>query len=402
MHDTMHLATRSGAEHDVIVVGARCAGAATALLLARQGLDVLVVDRAALPSDTLSTHALARGGVVQLDRWGLLDDVVASGAPPIRTVTFHSGDMVVEKAVKDRAGVQFLLAPRRHVLDTILAEAATDAGAHLLLETAVTAVRRDATGRVTGVWTRAADGTQREHRARFVVGADGVRSRTARSVGAATIDERPSPNGTAYLYVADLDSAGFEFHLGAESRFAGVFPTHAGEANVFVCAPAVEMPVGARAGISAFLDLLGRTSPSLAARVARARITSPVRAAVGLPNVVRQPFGPGWALVGDAGYHRDPITGHGMTDAFRDAELLARAIGDVVAGRRTEAQALDGYASERLDALRPIFEITCRLVQAPPPDEFTVLQKALSDCIEREALALAALPSPTARVPVAA
>ena len=77
--------------HDVIVVGARCAGAATAMLLAERGHDVLVVDRAVLPSDTVSTHSIARGGIVQLQRWGLLDDVLASGAPPLREVVFHAG-----------------------------------------------------------------------------------------------------------------------------------------------------------------------------------------------------------------------------------------------------------------------------------------------------------------------
>src|SRR3954468_2350551 len=95
---------------DVVVVGARCAGAATAMLLAREGVDVVVLDRADFPSDTLSTHAIARGGMVQLARWGLLDEVVASGAPPIRTVTFHLPGEELIKDVRDAAGVDHLLA----------------------------------------------------------------------------------------------------------------------------------------------------------------------------------------------------------------------------------------------------------------------------------------------------
>ena len=120
-------------DYDVIVVGARAAGAATAMLLARAGHDVLVVDRAQLPSDTTSTHSLVRGGVVQLSRWGLLDEVLDSGAPPVRTVLFQQyGDGATQPLrlpVKDKAGVDMMLAPRRYVLDAILADAAVRAGA---------------------------------------------------------------------------------------------------------------------------------------------------------------------------------------------------------------------------------------------------------------------------------
>src|SRR5690348_3715760 len=118
---------RRPTHHDVIVVGARAAGAATAMLLARHGHDVLVVDRAELPSDTLSTHSIARSGVVQLDRWGLLDRVLASGAPAIRDVAFHVGEACTRRRIKAYAGVDLLVAPRRHVLDAILADAAVAA-----------------------------------------------------------------------------------------------------------------------------------------------------------------------------------------------------------------------------------------------------------------------------------
>ncbi len=223
---------------EVIVVGARCAGAATAMLLARQGREVLIVDRAAFPSDTLSTHAIARGGVVQLARWGLLDEVVASGAPPIRRVTFQIGqDPVLHKEVKESAGVDHLIAPRRHVLDTILLNAAVDAGARFESGVTVSDVLRDETGRVVGVTARDAEGRVREIRARFVVGADGVRSRIARAVGAGMIDERPSNAATHYAYVSGLDADGFEFHVG-DNAFSGVFPTNDDEANVWICHPA--------------------------------------------------------------------------------------------------------------------------------------------------------------------
>jgi 2-polyprenyl-6-methoxyphenol hydroxylase-like FAD-dependent oxidoreductase len=384
------------AEDPVVVVGARCAGAATAMLLARQGHDVLVVDRVGLPSDTLSTHALSRGGVVQLARWGLLDAVVGSGAPTIRTVGFHFDDGRVERrTVKDRAGVDFLIAPRRHVLDTMVLSAAVDAGARFAGGVSVTGVATDRSGRVVGVDARDRDGAPLRIPARFVVGADGLRSRVARAVGAGVVDERPSTSSTSYSYVAGPAWDGFEFHL-RPGTFAGVFPTHGGEAAVWVCCPAGLGGVADRGGPergAPFLQLLERAAPSLAERVRGARSMSPVRGAACLPNVVRAAAGDGWALVGDAGHHRDPITGHGITDAFRDAELLAGALGRALRGQLPERDALAAYTEARDLALAPIFDVTCRLAAYPPLDEFVALQRQLSSLLDAEAAWLAALPA---------
>jgi 2-polyprenyl-6-methoxyphenol hydroxylase-like FAD-dependent oxidoreductase len=381
--------TGAGDGHEVVVVGARCAGAATALLLARQGHDVLVVDRARFPSDTMSTHAIARGGVVQLARWGLLDAVVGSGAPPIRSVAFHFHDGRVDRRiVKERAGVDLLVAPRRYVLDTLLLSAALEAGAGFASGVTVTGVGRDRSGRTVGVDVRDGDGRRRRIPAGFVVGADGVRSRIADAVGAAVVDERPSTAATYYAYVAGPAWEGFEFHV-RPGTFAGVFPTHRGEAAVWVSCPAGPPGTGRTAG---FLRLLDRAAPSLAVRVRQARTVTPVRTAARLPNHVRAASGPGWALVGDAGYHRDPITGHGITDAFRDAELLAGHLGRALRGEVPEQQALTAYAGDRDRALAPIFDVTCQLASFPPVDEFTALQKQLSTLLDAEAAWLAALP----------
>jgi flavin-dependent dehydrogenase len=372
--------------HDVVVVGARVAGAATAMLLARSGLDVVVVDRAAFPSDTLSTHAIARGGVVQLARWGLLDAVVASGAPKIRRVEFHlPGGETDERAVKERHGLDYLVAPRRHVLDALLQQAAVDAGAQLRTGVAVHGVVTDDVGRVTGVTVTdgaTGDNGVRTIGAGLVIGADGVHSRIARAVDAAVIDERPSDGAGQYTYVTGFAPDAFEFHV-TDGLFAGVFPTHGGEANLWVCSPADVSVLSGRGDerIAKFLELLATAAPSLAERVRSAEITAPVRGAARYPNHVRQAFGPGWALVGDAGYHRDPVTGHGITDAFRDAELLATNVDDLAV-----------YAEERDRALAPIFDLTCRLGAYPPVDEFVALQKQLSVLLEREADALASRP----------
>ena len=385
--------------YDVVVVGARCAGAATAMLLARSGHSVLLLDRARLPSDTLSTHSLARGGVVQLARWGLLDEVLATGAPAIRSVSFQrydEGGGQIRMSVKDRAGVDLLLAPRRQVLDDVLARAAVRAGAELHDRTSVDGVLRDACGRVVGVRTTGPDGVRSTVHARLVVGADGVRSRMAKALAAPVVEEHAPSGACLYAYADGVDWDGFEFHLGVDT-FAGVFPTHAGEANVWLMQPASVardlLHAGARRS-QAWQETLDRTVPALGERVRAGSRTTSVRGAVGLPNHVRQATGAGWALVGDAAYHRDPITGHGMTDSFRDAELLAHSAHEALLEPAREVEAMAGYEWRRRAALEPTFRLTRQLGAFPEPDRFTELQRELSRALEAEALELAALPVP--------
>ena len=381
---------------DVVVVGARCAGAATALLLARAGHDVVVVDRATFPSDTLSTHSIARGGVVQLARWGLLDRVVGSGAPQIRRVEFHTGGALTVRTVKDRHGVDFLVAPRRHVLDPLLQDAAVAAGARLRTGTTVTGVVRDWTGRAVGITGRSEAGAV-EVRARLVVGADGLKSRVARSVGAPILERRASASATHYAYFAGAWPA-MEYHLGDES-FAGVFPTHDGTACVWVCAPdrwALEHRRHHSSIDAALRAMISATSPTLAGRLDDAVATSAARGMMSIPNQIREPAGDGWALVGDAGYHRDAITGHGISDAFRDAELLAAALDRALRHPNDEREALSAYRTEREAMLREIFELTCELSQMPPLGRFIELQKELGVAIDRHAGKLAARTLPAA------
>ena len=380
----------------MVVVGGRCAGAATAMLLADAGHDVVVVDRAGLPSDTTSTHSLARGGVVQLQRWGLLDAVLASGAPPLRTATFRRYDAdapaPLRLTVKERAGVDLVLAPRRRVLDDLLLQAAVDAGATVLDRTRVRELVRDDRGRVVGV--RAADqrGRTVEVGARWVVGADGVRSRVADLAGAAVVEQHPPGGSCFYTYVGDVDWDGLEFDLG-DGVFAGVFPTHGDAACVWLVQPAgapVPTVPGGRA--EAWLEVLRRRVPELGERVAGGTLLEPLRGAVGLPNHRRETAGPGWALVGDAGYHRDPITAHGITDAFRDAELLAEALDRALRDRPSEPAALAAYRQARDQAVAETFRLTCALGAFPAPEEFARLQGELSRALDVEATALAARP----------
>src|SRR5215468_1279058 len=393
----MHTVNRS--HHDVVIVGGRVAGSATAMLLARLGHDVAVVERALFPSDTVSTHSIARSGVVQLRRWGLLDAVLASGAPAIRQVTFHALGEPVSRTIKHKAGVGFLVAPRRYVLDTILAAAAGRAGADVRHGVTVTGVQRDRRGRVAGVYGHDRGGAPIEIGARYVIGADGLHSRVAHSVGAAINEARPAGGAIQYAYYAGIRWTGMEFFV-AERSFAGVFPTHHGQACIWVCTPAADArAVRRRTGsrVQAFGELLEGSAPQLAERLRHARQTSPVQGMLRQPNQLRQAFGPGWALVGDAGYHRDAVTAHGISDAFRDAELLAAAVDQALGAGAEETAAFALYQQQRDQALREIFEIICRLAAHPAVPAFIELQKQLSAANDKEATALACWPIPGER-----
>jgi flavin-dependent dehydrogenase len=332
---------------DVIIIGGRVAGASTALLLARAGLRVLVVERARRGSDTVSTHALMRGGVLQLYRWGLLDRVAATGAPPVRLVTFHYGHDSMPVTLKPYAGVDALYAPRRTVLDALLVGAAEEAGARFGFGVAMTDVARDHAGRVIGVVVRDHLGATWTERAGLVVAADGRTSLVASQVGAPTVVA--GSHAAAYVYgywpAADLD--GYHWYYG-DGLSAGVIPTNDGLACVFAAGPAAVLAARMRHSrpLDAARDLLARLDRRLT-DLTRGAPLGPVRFFRGLPARLRQPHGPGWALVGDAGWWKDPLSTYGITDAFRDAELLARA---VVAGAGSDHAmriALCRYQAER-------------------------------------------------------
>jgi flavin-dependent dehydrogenase len=394
----MQSANRS--RHDVVVVGARVAGSATAMLLARLGHDVVVVDQASFPSDTPSTHSIARSGVVQLRRWGLLEVVLDSGAPAIRQVTFNAAGESVRRPIKHKAGVDLVVAPRRYVLDTILAGAAERAGAQVRTGVTVTGVRRDGRGRVAGVDGHDRAGAAVQIDARWIVGADGLGSRVARSVGAALTEVRPAGGAAQYAYYAGIPWAGMEFFV-AERSFAGVFPTHQGQACIWVCNPSADAGAvrrSSRSRVEAFDQLLERSAPQLAERLRQARRTSPVQGMLRQPNQLRQAFGPGWALVGDAGYYRDAVTAYGISDAFRDAELLAVALDQALRADAEETTALARYQQQRDQALREVFEITCRLAAYPSVPTFVELQKQLAGAIDQQAAALAARSIPCQRL----
>ncbi len=346
---------------DAVVVGARVAGASTALLLARAGLRVLVVDRARRGSDTLSTHALMRGGVLQLQRWGVLDRVAATGVPPVRRVTFHYGAESLPVALKPSAGVDALYAPRRTVLDALLVDAAEEAGARFRFGWAVTDLARDRAGRVVGVVLRDPGGAGRVEKARLVVGADGRGSVVAARVAAPIIAAGAHVGAYAYGYWPAGDLDGYHWYYG-DGLSAGAIPTNDGLACVFVGGPAAVVAAATRhrRPLAGQRELLARLDGRLAARAA-APPDGPVRVFRGMPARLRRPYGPGWALVGDSGWWKDPLSTHGITAALHDAELLAAAVVAGAASDRAAELALADYQERRDRLAVPMHHIVDRL-----------------------------------------
>lgn len=342
----------SRSSYDVIVVGARAAGAATALLLARRGLRVLALDRAAYGSDTLSTHALMRPAVMLLNRWGVLDEVRASGAPPIRRVTFHYPDEHVPVDLAPSDGVDALFAPRRSVLDRLLVDAARNAGAEVRFGVIVDDLQKDESGRVVGVVARDELGHALMPRADLVVGADGIRSVVALAARAQLTQQAGAGSTVVYGYYRNIEATGFEWFY-APGASAGLIPTNDDELCVFVGGPMIRFRTAGTGLTGRFGPLLDEAFPDLAARLRAGRLSARLRGFGGVVGYYRRPFGPGWALVGDAGHFRDPITTHGISDAFRDAECIAR----VLDGTLTFAQ----YEDLRNSVTAVLFALTERI-----------------------------------------
>jgi menaquinone-9 beta-reductase len=319
--------THRAREYDAIVVGARAAGAATAMLLGRAGKRVLLLDRSAYGTDTLSTHALLRGGVLQLHRWGLLDTVRRAGTPPIHRTRFHYGDDVVDVAIRAQHGFDALYAPRRTLLDRILVDAALDAGVEVRYGLRVTALLQEGHGRVEGISGQDADGVEVAAAAPIVIGADGLKSTIARLVDAPIEQVTNTASAFVYGYFAGLGVGAYDWYF-RPGVSAGVIPTNDGVANVFVGLPAARFLGNAHTyGVETlFRAVLRAAAPATARVLANAAPVGRYRIFPGREGHMRRAHGPGWALVGDAGYFKDPLTAHGITDALRDAELLARSL----------------------------------------------------------------------------
>jgi flavin-dependent dehydrogenase len=361
--------------YDAIIVGARCAGAPTAMLLARQGYRVLLVDRATFPSDTFRNHALLQPALLQLRAWGLLDDVIATGCPPIREVTQDLGDFALTGALPLAEGLEGLYAPRRKYLDAILVNAAVRAGAELREGFAVQNLLWDG-DHVIGIEGRTMAGTVVTEQARLVVGADGLHSIVARCVDAPITGAHPTLTWIYYSYWDGVPMPGLELYRRDDVAMLG-FPTNDGLTCVAAFGP-VEGYHRFRADYEHnFYAALDRV-PEFAARVRGGTRAERWVGTADLPNFFRKPFGAGWALVGDAGYHKDPVTANGISDAFRDADLLAEAIDAGFTGRLPLDQALAAYEQARDAVATPLFAGTCQAATfGPLPPEMLALRAAL-------------------------
>ena len=353
-------------EYDAIVVGARCAGAPTAMLLARRGYRVVVVDRAAFPSDTMSTHVIHAPGVASLRRWGLCDQVVASGCPPIDTYSFDFGQFTIRGTPRPHGGDSTAYAPRRTVLDKVLVDAADRAGAEVRERFTVEGVLVE-DGVVVGIRGHGERGRTVEERARVVIGADGRGSQVARAVRAEEYHAKPMLQWSCYTYWSHLPTDGFETVIRPDRGWAAA-PTNEGLTVLGVAWPYAEAQAY-RADVEANYLRTLELAPEFAGRVRAATRVERFRGAA-VPNFFRRPYGPGWALVGDAGYTRDPVTAQGISDAFRDAEHCSSALDEALTGVRAFEDALGDYQRARDAQVLPIYDFTTQLatLEGPPPD----------------------------------
>ena len=384
----LHLAQKT--DYDVVVVGARASGAATALLLSRGGARVLLVDRDPRIEDTLSTHALMRPAVELLAAWGCLEQATR-GAEAVNVTTFTYGTERIAIPVKPKPGMPGLYAPRRTVLDNTLIDAARSAGATVALGQSCDALLRNADGRVTGVRLMSRDGTTLDVTAGLVVGADGRASTVARMVRAETRAASTDASATAYTYVAGLPNEGYRWYYG-EDTAAGLIPTGEGLHCLFTsCRPS---EFRHRFGADAFhgaTQILSAWEPGIAEQLKSQGPAEKMRRFLGAPGHIKAAHGPGWALVGDAGYFKDPASAHGISDALMDADRLARAYlscpGD-----------LSPYEVERDHHALPLFRATQEM--AALKWDFPRLQQlhqTLSLCMKEESAGIEARQAPVAR-----
>jgi 2-polyprenyl-6-methoxyphenol hydroxylase-like FAD-dependent oxidoreductase len=362
--------------YDAIVVGARCAGSPTAMLLARRGHRVLLVDRTTFPADTVSTHLIHPPGVASLERWALLDRVVATGSPPIDTYAFDFGPFTISGGPGTEE-TPAAYAPRRTALDKLLVDAASAAGAEVRERFTVESlvVEND---RVVGIRGHEKGGKTVTERATVVIGADGRYSLVADAVGAQEYNVKPRLQASYYTYWSGLPMSGrFETALRPGLGYAA-WPTN-DDLTLVIAGRSIDEFEAMKSDIEgSFLETLELVAPAFSDRVRGAKreerfVGTSVR------GYLRKPFGAGWALVGDAGYNKDFITAQGIHDAFRDAELCATALDEAFADGRSFESALSDYQARRDEQVLPMYEFTAELAAlSPPPPELQQLLSAVS------------------------
>lgn len=364
--------------YDAIVVGARCAGGPTAMLLARKGYKVLLLDRATFPSDMpLSTHYVHQTGIARLRCWGLLDELAASNCPSITTNRFDYGAFTLTGSPLPCETTTEAYAPRRKALDPILANAAAKSGAELREGFSVQDLVWDK-DRVTGIRGRDKSGVTVTESASIVIGADGMHSLVARAVQAPEYNTKPQLEGAYFSYWSGVQLPSWHLWLRPNRVIFG-YNTNDGVALVGVAWAFQDFPA-VKADIEGnHMAVVAEHAPDLAEQMRSGRREERFVGGA-IPNYLRKPYGPGWALVGDAGFQKDPCTASGITDAFRCAEWLTEAIDTGASGRQPLEQAMAEYERRRNQAVLAYYELTCQLATlAPPPPEIAQLLEALQN-----------------------
>jgi flavin-dependent dehydrogenase len=345
------------------------------MLLAQRGYRVLMLDKGAFPSDIMSTHYIHQPGVAALKRWGLLDQVAATNCPPMTSVSADLGPFTITGTPPPAGDVNTALCPRRRYLDKILVDAAVAAGAELRENFTVHELIDEA-GSVCGIRGRSSGATI-EEQTRIVIGADGVHSVVARIEQPAEYESAGSHSCGYYAYYSGIDCDRPTIYYRG-NRLLYSFPTNDGLTCLAQEWPSAEFQQF-RSDIEGNFNQTLQLVPELAEAVEAGRREERFEGTADMPNFFRKPFGSGWALVGDSGYHKDPVTGQGITDAFRDAELLAGAIDAGFSGRRPLEDALAEYEQRRNAVAMPMYQLTLQQVTfEPPPPEMLQLMTAVA------------------------
>ncbi|HEX7262898.1 MAG TPA: FAD-dependent monooxygenase [Candidatus Dormibacteraeota bacterium] len=377
-------------EYDALIVGGRVAGASLALLLARQGRRVLVADRDEFPSDTMSTHFMSLVGVGALKKLGVIDDILGAG---FRRITRHRtwiGDCCFEGPAGPPG--TFSLSPRRDVLDSALLGHATKAGAQFEQRTRVDSLVTEG-GRVVGAVLQTAGGDRREVRARVVVGADGKSSRVAGWVGATEYDAVPAMRPVYYGYFHGIEprpEATVELMFG-DDQLGFLFPMRTDEDCLAIELQPKDFDEFRTDHVAAF-TARAKMLPEMKRRMQNAKLEGKLIGSKGIENYFRKPFGPGWALTGDAGYLKDPSTGLGITDAFEQSFMLAESLGAWFDGADWE-QTMSGFQQKRDQMMKPQYDLTLEFtrMQDIGPAEQAMLRSVLISPISTRMVAYAML-----------
>ena len=362
--------------YDAIVIGARCGGAPTAMLLARKGYKVLLADRSSFPSEIPHGHFIHRQGPRLLRQWGLLDRVAASNCPAVVECTMDLGDFPLTGHNLEVDGVPLGYGPRRKVLDQVLIDAACEAGAEFRQNFAVEEYVADG-DRIAGIRSRSTrDGSHQIEHGRITVGAEGRNSLLARTVNAKAYEEVGVLACWYFSYWSNAPVRGLEVYA-RERLVILAFPTNDNLTAVFIGWPIQEFGK-IKADIERSFEQALSTAPDLEQRIMGGKRVERFYGTADLPNFLRKPFGNGWALVGDAGCHKDPYLALGICDAFRDAALLTSAIDEGLSGKRPMEEALADFEQQRNEAVLAAYRENIERARfGPVPPNVLALRRAI-------------------------